>query len=588
MRSPSRLRAKFFAENYATDDRSLASYAMTTETPSTEAVELLRAELGTIDLGLDLPGSEEARRERTELIDQIDDYLLPRLRRLDAPLLAVLGGSTGAGKSTITNSLVGADVTPAGVLRPTTRAPVLVCHPEDLAWFQDPEGVLPGLPRSSGETAVGTTGLRVITSSHLEPGLAILDAPDIDSVEVANHDLAAQLLGAADLWLFVTTAARYADAVPWEYLALAQERSAALAIVINRIPPGSEDEVADHFGAMLLERGLGATTVFRVSEGELIDGRIGPELEPAREWLRSLAEDSGQRQELVRSTLAGAISSIPDRVERVAAALDLQEERIEALRDVASRRYARALVDIDLELDRGTLLRGEVLDQWREFVGTGALMSTLEAGVSRVRDTIRSVFRSGPTPDQQAAGQLESNLVIVTRDAVDRAAIDVVEQWDGRPGGQQALNSAPRGIERAGKQLTPRIEHELAAWEEYVLDLVREESGDKITLARTLSTGINGVGVALMIAVFSQTGGITGGEAAVATGTAAVSQAVLTAVFGEQAVRDLARNARADLISRLERLLHEDLERFEALLGDASASGDALRGRADDLRRAIG
>jgi hypothetical protein len=32
---------------------------------------------------------------------------------------------------------------------------------------------------------------------------------------VANHDLAALLLGAADLWLFVTTAVRYADAVPW-------------------------------------------------------------------------------------------------------------------------------------------------------------------------------------------------------------------------------------------------------------------------------------------------------------------------------------------------------------------------------------
>jgi hypothetical protein len=167
---------------------------MTTESEPSEAVERLRNELSVVDLALDLPGSEEARRERTELIDQIDDYLLPRLRRLDAPLLAVLGGSTGAGKSTITNSLVGVDVTPSGVLRPTTRSPVLVCHPLDLEWFEDPEGVLSGLPRSTGKSAVGATGLRLITSSHLEPGLAILDAPDIDSVELANHDLAAQLL----------------------------------------------------------------------------------------------------------------------------------------------------------------------------------------------------------------------------------------------------------------------------------------------------------------------------------------------------------------------------------------------------------
>ena len=52
----------------------------------------------------------------------------------------------------------------------------------------------------------------------IPPGLAILDAPDIDSVVAENRQLAAQLLAAADLWLFVTSAARYADAVPWDFL----------------------------------------------------------------------------------------------------------------------------------------------------------------------------------------------------------------------------------------------------------------------------------------------------------------------------------------------------------------------------------
>lgn len=64
-----------------------------------------------------------------------------------------------------------------------------------------------------------------------------------------------------------------------------------------------------------------------------------------------------------------------------------------------------------------------------------------------------------------------------------------------------------------------------------------------MTVARTLSVGLNGVGVALMVVVFSATGGITGGEAAVAGGTAAVSQTLLTAVFGEQALRDLVSRA---------------------------------------------
>ena len=542
-----------------------------------EAIEALRAQLEQTDLSLDLPGVGDARRERTELIDQIDDYLLPRLRRVDAPLLAVLGGSTGAGKSTITNSLVGDAVTLAGVLRPTTRAPVLVCNPDDLPWFEDADGVLAGLPRSTGATAVGATGLRLAPTNALSPGLAILDAPDIDSVEVANHDLAAQLLGAADLWIFVTTAARYADAVPWEYLGLAQERSAALAVVINRIPPGSEDEVQHHFQSMLSERGLGATTTFAVAERDLIDERIGEELDPVRNWLHALAANAAERQTLVRSTLDGALASLPDRIERVATALDEQSQQIAALEDIARRRYAQALIDIDLELDRGTLLRGEVLDQWREFVGTGALMSKLESGVSKVRDTIRGMFSSGQSHDEQATGQLESNLLVVTRDAVDRASLDIVEQWEQSPAGQHILENAPRGIERAGADLSGKIEHELRAWEQYVLDLVREQSGDKVVIARTVSTGINGVGVALMIAVFSQTGGITGGEAAVAGGTAAVSQAVLTAVFGEQAIRDLARDARQNLIGRIEGLLDHDVKRFEELVGGGSMPGDDLR-----------
>jgi len=553
-----------------------------------EALTRLRAELEIADLSLELPGAQAARSDRSGLIDQIDDYLLPRLRRLDAPLLAVLGGSTGAGKSTITNSIVGAEVSPSGVLRPTTRAPVLVCHPDDLDWFSDPDGVLPGLARSTSAVQVGSVGLRLVTSIELPAGLAVLDAPDIDSVEVANHDLAAQLLGAADLWLFVTTAARYADAVPWDYLDMAHERSAALAVVVNRIPAGHEAEVVTHFREMLDDHGLGDAEVFSVVEGELADGRITDAIEPVRTWLHELAADAESRSELVRSTLNGAIASVPARVTRVEEAVGEQRDRIESLRDVATRRYARALIDIDMELDRGTLLRGEVLDQWREFVGTGAIMSTLEAGVGKVRDGLRRLFRSGPSTEQRAAGELESNLLVVTRDAVDRAAIDVVEQWEGRPGGPELLADAPRGIERAGKEMLSRVQHELDAWEQTVLDLVSSQAGDKVMIARTLSTGINGVGVALMVAVFSQTGGITGGEAAVATGTAAVSQTMLTAVFGEQAVRDLAREARADLIGRLERLLATDRGRFDKLLRLEDVDPDSLANALRDLEAAKG
>ena len=106
---------------------------------------------------------------RDELAGQIDDYLLPRLRQMDAPLLMVVGGSTGAGKSTLVNSLVGAEVSAAGVLRPTTRAPVLVCHPADSRWFED-DRILPGLARTTGRAARPGRPASSCPTDRLPPG----------------------------------------------------------------------------------------------------------------------------------------------------------------------------------------------------------------------------------------------------------------------------------------------------------------------------------------------------------------------------------------------------------------------------------
>src|SRR5215208_4954455 len=256
------------------------------------ALAALRDELRSLELGLSLPSAERAVRVRDELAAQVDDYLLPRLRQMDAPLLMVVGGSTGAGKSTLVNSLVGEELTPAGVLRPTTRGPVLACNPDDVRWFAD-DRVLPTLARTTGGEA-GPNELRIAPTPRLPEGLALLDAPDIDSVVAENRVLGAQLLAAADAWLFVTTAARYADAVPWELLAGARERGTALAVVLNRVPPDAVAEVSSHLRDMLRERGLDDADLLVVREAVLDDGLIpAPELAPVRGLLDALSADAG-------------------------------------------------------------------------------------------------------------------------------------------------------------------------------------------------------------------------------------------------------------------------------------------------------
>ena len=551
-----------------------------------DALERLRDELVPARLELELPDAAEARRVRDELVAQIDDYLLPRLRRLDAPLLMVVGGSTGAGKSTLVNSLVGAEVSAAGVLRPTTRAPVLVCNPADLPWFSD-DRVLPELSRTSGGDA-GARGLELVQTAALPPGLALLDSPDIDSVAAENRALAAQLLAAADFWLFVTTAARYADAVPWELLHAARERGTALALVLNRVPADATAEVSEHLARMLAERGLPGTELLVVPETHLEDGLLPAEaLAPVRGWLDRLAADALARSALIEQTLTGALASIRPRTETVAAAVEGQTEAVAALRDATDRAYERAVEEVEEALRSGSLLRGEVLARWYDVVGTGDFMRALESRVSWARDRLRSLVTGKPAADTAVKEAVETGVEAVVHAAADRAATRATAAWRETVGGRALLADAP-ALDTASAELKPEAEREVREWQGDVFELVRVEGMSKRTTARLASLGVNGAGLTVMLAVFVQTGGLTGAEIVVAGGTSAVGQKVLEAIFGDQAVRMLAAKARENLVERVRGLLAAEAARFDSLLDPVAPGPDTperLRAAAATVRR---
>src|SRR5262249_21731832 len=217
------------------------------------AILALRKPIVAAHLPLEAPGVEEARAERRKLLGQIDDYLLPRLRESGSPVLVALVGSTGAGKSTLVNSIVGAQVSMTGIRRPTTNSPVLACHPDDVDWFAE-NIFLPTVPRvrQEGLARSGRDGLLVLAADEGMPkGVALLDTPAIASAVAEHRESAPQFLDASDLWLFMPSASRYADAAVWDLLQHARDRGAALGIVLSRVNEASAAELVDHFAAML-------------------------------------------------------------------------------------------------------------------------------------------------------------------------------------------------------------------------------------------------------------------------------------------------------------------------------------------------
>jgi hypothetical protein len=554
------------------------------------ALERLREALAAVSLPLDTPGVDPDRHARGELVGQLDDYVLPRLRQIDAPLLAVVGGSTGAGKSTMVNSLVGRVVSPPGVLRPTTRSPVLVCHPDDAAWF-DSDRVLPDLARSHG--ASGDPGaVQLVTAENVPRGLAVMDAPDIDSVELANRALAGQLLAAADLWLFVTSAARYADQVPWEFLRAAADRSAAVAIVLDRTPPAAVDEVTAHLREMMAQRGLAGSPLFAVAESPLdADGLLPPEqTAPVSTWLHDLASDAEARASVVRQTLDGAVASVVRRSRGVAAAQRDQTAALVTLRTGADHAYERARQQVAEASADGSLLRGELLARWQEFVGTGDLLRGLESRVGWLRDRVSGWFRGQPAQVGRVNAAVESGLEALLVEHAEAAAERAREAWTSTVAGRQVLDRPDgRELGRASRDFRSGAERMVRDWQQGVVELVRQEGAAKRTTARFLAFGVNGFAVVLMIVVFVHTAGLTGAEAGIAGGSAVLGQKLLEAVFGDQAVRRLTELARQDLEQRVDALYAGEQERWhDALtgLGVELDAADRLERAADEVHSA--
>ncbi len=536
------------------------------------ALSRLHGDAAAAVFPLDVEGVEEVREKHTQLLEQLSDYVLPRLVQLEAPLLVVVGGSTGAGKSTLVSSLVGERVTESGVLRPTTRSPVLVHHPDEAKWFA-PDRVLPELPRTS-EVGNATYALRLVASESMPRGLAILDAPDVDSIDAGNRELASQLLAAADLWLFVTSAARYADQVPWDYLRAAAERSAAVAVVLDRTHRDSINEVRGHLARMMTSRGLSDSPLFTVAETPLdTDGLLPPEsVASILGWLRDLAEDPAARAEVVSRTLDGAVRLNVFRGFDLVDGMDAQVAVARALRASGQSAYDEAVQKVVGAVADGSLLVGPLGARWDDYVGSGEVLASVEQRVGRIRDRFIEGVTGKRTRATEVTDAVVTALTVVLTGAVESAARTTAAAWDAERAGHVVVE-ANRGIDRASREAAPAAERTVRDWQQVVLDVVKAEGADKRLTGKFLAFGADGVALSAMIVCLAGP-----------TGRDQVARRVLDSILGPGAAARVVERARAELDARVRRYVHTERDRQLRVLPSVPEL-EAVRGRLAESTR---
>jgi len=182
-----------------------------------------------------------------------------------------------------------------------------------------------------------------------------------------------------------------------------------------------------------------------------------------------------------------------------------------------------------------------------------------------------------PPPADNLGEALQSGVAALLLSNAEMAASQTARAWRRLPGGSQLLTAHP-DLAKPSPGLRPDVERLVRDWQGEVLELVRTEGQGRRTNARVAAYGLNAIGLFLILVAFSSTAGLTGAEIGIAGGTALLAQRVLEAIFGDQAVREMAAKARHSLLERADELFTAERQRYAAALAEVAApAGQAQR-----------
>lgn len=532
-------------------------------------LDRLADEVAAVGFGLASVARDDRRRRRDELEEVLHSYLIPRLGDLGAPLLVAVAGPTGSGKSTIVNSLAETTISRPGALRPTTREPVVWCHERYTDRYR----------------TIGSVHCRVVGEEHpLLEDLTVVDTPDIDSYVADHRKVTAEILRHADAVVFLTSAQRYADAVPWEVLEEVDRRGSVLLYVLNRLNRRASGAVSD-YRSLLRRRGLEPEDIHTIQEQRV---RGDSEALPPRavsnlgDHLRALAAD---RSAVLAGVTARAAAYAVSQAEQVATDVEEQDDERKRLEQVVDSTYAGAMEELTAELDRGALIRTEVVDRWSERVGTGEVARWVRGSASWLRGVADRITGQPAAVVDQIEYEARRELSMAVESRLDRAARAVATAWDVD---QAARDLVTPDLRALGEDTPVEIEATIDRWLAGLTRMVENEAPGRFRVARVASTGVNAAAVGTILAVFAATGGLTGAEMGVAAGAAAAQQGVLEHLLGQAAARSLSGSARDQLLDSIRKVFEQEADRYRRVLSAASdprEAADRIREAATEVER---
>lgn len=294
-----------------------------------DALGRLAGALESLDFG---PDASTWSVERDRLAGTIRSYLIPRALDPSVPMTVVLAGPTGSGKSTLMNSLFGLDASTTGAIRPTTRSPVVLTRPG----------------RADLYRVIGGVSCDVVTGdAAILDDLALVDAPDLDSTSTSHKAMAETLIDNADVVVFITSALRYADEVPWRVLRRAVTRGAPVINVLNRVGSPSAGAVVD-FRSRLSTAGLDDELI-TVPEHHLAEGAQQVPALAVRSLRKRLFEIVSNRERFARDVFDRVLHSTVGQTSELARSMKEASDELDELAAELSNSLGDRVSNLELE-----------------------------------------------------------------------------------------------------------------------------------------------------------------------------------------------------------------------------------------------